>query len=173
MVEDESPNLKHEYVNGDIYAMAGGTAEHAALSAAALWALNNQLGGTCRAYSSDLRIWIETEHMATYADAAVVCDPVSRHPESPTHVTNPVLVVEVLSPSTEDYDREEKRSAYQLLPSLQAYVLVAQDRRCIELWQRVNRDWQHTVHEAGATARIPSLDVALDVDAIYARAGVA
>jgi Uma2 family endonuclease len=86
-------------------------------------------------------------------------------------VTNPVLVAEVLSPRTEDYDREDKRVVYQQLEALQAYVLVAQDRRRIELWQRTNGDWQYTVHEAG-TVRVPSLDVTLDVDAIYRRAGL-
>ncbi|HEY1813465.1 MAG TPA: Uma2 family endonuclease [Kofleriaceae bacterium] len=171
-IEDESPT-KHEYVDGEIIAMAGGTPEHAALSAAIGWALNAQLHDEYRAYSSDLRIWIEAANLGTYADAAVVCDPVEHLPSSPTFVTNPVLVVEVLSASTEDYDREDKRVAYQQLSSLQAYVLVAQDRRRVELWSRAGGDWQHTAYEAGEVARVPALDLALDVDAIYARAGVA
>src|SRR5690348_4381131 len=93
-VEEMSRDLKHEFVNGDIYAMAGGSVEHAALSAAVVGMLMAHLRGTpCRAYSSDLRIRIRSAGVGTYADASVVCDPVERDPDSPTHVTNPRVVV--------------------------------------------------------------------------------
>jgi Uma2 family endonuclease len=87
-------------------------------------------------------------------------------------VTNPTVVVEVLSPTTERYDREKKRLYYQQLDSLREYVLVAQDRRRVEVWARANDGWAHTIHEAGSRAPLPSIDYAIDVDELYAAAGV-
>jgi Uma2 family endonuclease len=174
-VEELSPAVKHEFVAGEIFAMAGGTIEHAALQAAVIAALAAALRGTeCRAYSSDLRIRISAVDVGTYADVAVVCDPIVRDAESPTHVTNPRVIVEVLSPSTEDYDREEKRRYYQTLDSLREYVLVAQDRRRVELWRRDGQSgtWTHSIHDASTKVSLPSIAATLDVDDLYAAAGV-
>lgn len=102
----------------------------------------------------------------------LVCDPVERDPDSPTHVANPRVIGEVLSPSTEDYDREEKRRYYQQLISLGEYVLIDQDRRRVEVWRRKGDGWVHTVHEAGAKAPLPSIDLELEVDELYEVAGI-
>ncbi len=110
--------------------------------------------------------------MATYADVVVVCDPVARDPESSTHVTNPRVVVEILSPTTERYDREQKRLYYQQLDSLREYVLVAQDRRRIEVWRRDGDNWTHETFDAGSKASLPSINWALDVDELYDAAGL-
>jgi len=172
-VEEMSPAVKHEFVDGEILAMAGGTIEHAGLSSAINALVVGQLRGTpCRAYSSDLRIRIREANVGTYADTAVVCDPVERDPDSPTHATNPRVVVEVLSPSTEDYDRNEKRLYYQMLPSLREYVLVAQDRRRLEVWRRDGGTWVHSIYEAGVKVPLRSISVELDVNEIYDVAGV-
>lgn len=108
----------------------------------------------------------------TYADAVVVSDPVERDPQSPSHVTNPRVVVEVLSPSTQRYDREQKRLYYQQLEALQEYVLVAQDRRHVEVWRREGDGWTHATHGPATTASLPSIDFELHVDDLYAAAGV-
>ncbi|HWO22175.1 MAG TPA: Uma2 family endonuclease [Kofleriaceae bacterium] len=172
-VEELSPAVKHELVDGEIFAMAGGTVEHAALSTSISALLVAKLrGGPCRAYSSDLRIRILEASIATYADVTVVCDPVERDPESPTHVTNPRVVIEVLSKSTESYDRDEKRLYYQQLQSLGEYVLVAQDRRRVEVWRRAGDAWAHSIHEAGAKVPLSSIGVELDVNEIYEVAGL-
>jgi Uma2 family endonuclease len=130
-------------------------------------------GGPCRTYSSDLRISIRAADVFTYADVTVVCDPVERDPESPTHVVNPRVVFEVLSPSTERYDREQKRLYYQQIESLDAYVLVAQEHRRVEVFRRDGEAWAHSTHAAGAKAPLPSLGCVLDVDQLYDAAGVA
>lgn len=172
-VEEQSREVKHEFVRGEIFAMAGGSVEHAALSQAFGALLTAHLkGGPCRAYSSDLRIRIREAGVGTYADVSVICDPVARDPGSPAHVTNPRVVIEVLSPSTEDYDREEKRLYYQKLSSLEEYVLVSQDRRRVEVWRREGEHFTRSVHQAGDKAPLPSLDFELDVDDLYATAGV-
>jgi Uma2 family endonuclease len=172
-VEELSPNVKHEFVDGEILAMAGGTVEHAALATGMGTLLGAQLRGTaCRPYSSDLRIRIESANVGTYADLAIICDPVQRDPVSPTHVTNPRVIIEVLSASTEAYDRGEKREAYQSLPSLSEYVLVAQDRRRIEVWRRTAEGWDHSVHGPGASVVLTSIAATVVVDELYAVAGV-
>jgi Uma2 family endonuclease len=134
---EEMSRVRHEYIDGEILAMAGGTPENAALSAAIVVLLGKKLaGGTCRPYSSDLRIRVHETGLATYADASVICGEPIRDPDSPTHVTNPSVVVEVLSASTEAYDRGEKREHYQRIQSLKEYVLVSQDRRQVEVLVR-------------------------------------
>lgn len=172
-IERVSREVKHEYVAGEIFAMAGGSVEHSALATAFVGLLFAHLrGGPCRPHGSDLRISIRAADVATYAGAVVVCDPVERDPESPTHVTNPRIVLEVLSPTTERYDREQKRLYYQQLESLQEYVLVAQDRRRVEVWRREGSEWAHSAHAGGERASLTSIGLELDVDALYDAAGV-
>lgn len=172
-LERRSREVKHEYVAGEIFAMAGGTVAHAALATTILGLLFTHLrGGPCRPYGSDLQISIRAAEVATYPDAAVVCDPVECDGDSPTHVTNPRVIVEVLSSTTERYDREQKRLYYQQLDSLREYVLVAQDRRRVELWQRVGDGWVYSVHESGGRAALTSIHYALDVDELYNLAGL-
>jgi Uma2 family endonuclease len=172
---EELGGVRHEYLDGEIFAMAGGTPEHAALAAALLVTLGVQLRGRpCRPYSSDLRVRVPATGLATYPDAAVIGGEIERDPASPTHVTNPTLVVEVLSPSTEEYDRGEKREHYQQLLSLRAYVLVAQDRRAIEVYAREKGGdpWTHRTYGPGEHAVLTPLGVDLDVDVLYADAGL-
>ncbi|HLT35046.1 MAG TPA: Uma2 family endonuclease [Enhygromyxa sp.] len=172
-IERRSRDVKHEYVAGEIFAMAGGSVEHAGLANAFANLLFNHLrGGPCRTYGSDLQISIRAAEVATYADVAVLCDPIERDPESPAHVTNPRIIVEVLSPTTERYDREQKRLYYQHLASLREYVLIAQDRRRVEVWCRGEEGWTHSVHQAGESVPLRSIDYSLSVDELYAAAGV-
>lgn len=165
--------VRHEFFEGEIYAMAGGTPEHAALAGALLVLLGGQLrGGPCRMYPSDLRIRIRESGLATYPDAAAICGAVEKDPDSPTHVTNPIAVFEVLSPSTELYDRGEKRAHYQKLPSLQLYVLVAQSHRTLEVWRRRGQQWEHEVFVSGQTVTLAAIGGTLDVDTLYVEAGL-
>ncbi len=172
-LEAASIGVKHEYVSGEIYAMAGGSPEHAALTNALAMLIGSHLRGQpCRTYSSDLQIAIEAADVYTYADLTVLCDPVERADSAPGHIVNPLIVVEVLSPSTERYDREQKRLYYQQLASLQEYVLVAQDRKLVEVWRRSGDNWQNETFQAGNHACLTSIDYQLSVDELYAEAGL-
>lgn len=172
-IEKVSREVRHEYVAGEVFAMAGGSVEHSALAAALIGLLFQHLRGRpCKAHGSDLQLRIRSADVATYADAVVVCDPVERDTESAAHVTNPKVVIEVLSPTTERYDREQKRLYYQQLESLREYVVVAQDRRHVEVWRRVDDAWLHTTHDAGDHAPLASIDLDLDVNELYDAAGV-
>src|SRR2546427_1603674 len=121
---EEESSTRHEYLDGEIYAMAGGTPDHAALAGAAIGLLRALLLPSCRVFTSDLRIRTLTG-LSTYPDAAVVCGKTLRATDDPIAVTNPCLLVEVTSPSTEDYDRGEKLRHYKSLPSVQEILIVS------------------------------------------------
>ncbi|HEY4394240.1 MAG TPA: Uma2 family endonuclease [Polyangia bacterium] len=170
LLVEEMSAVKHEYLDGEIYAMAGGTILHAALAAAILASFGPQLGD-CRAYTSDLRIRALTTGLATYPDVTVVCGPVEADPESKDTVANPSVVSEVLSPSTIDYDLGEKFEHYRQIPSLKAVVYVWQDHRQIEVRARTGDVWRNETFGPGAVTVIEALACTLDVDALYNRAG--
>ncbi len=171
---EEMSSVRHEYLDGEIFAMAGGTPEHAALSAAIVVMLGSRLRGTpCRPYSSDLRVRVQATGLMTYPDAAVICGEPERDSLSPTHVINPTVLVEVLSASTEEYDRGEKREHYQKIDSLKAYVLIAQDRVSVEVYAREpDGSWSHRIHERGANVELPLAGLTFGVDELYEAAGL-
>ena len=115
--EDTNP-ARHEYVDGQILAMAGGTPAHARLQAAVLFALERRLEGRpCQPFPSDLRVKVVATGVATYPDVTVVCGSVETDAEDPRAVTNPTVIVEVLSDSTEAYDRGDKFEHYRQIPT--------------------------------------------------------
>lgn len=164
---EETSNTRHEFLDGEIFAMAGGSPEHAELSLAIGAALRAQLAGRCRVFGSDLRIRVLETSLATYPDVTVVCGELERDPESPVTLTNPSVIVEVLSDSTEEYDRGEKLAHYQRMPSLSAVVFAAQDERRLEIWTREGDDWRHQVVTAGGIVTL-SVGAELVVDELYA-----
>src|SRR5690606_31274388 len=121
-------SIKHEFLDGLVWAMAGGSPEHAAIAANIVALLVNQLAGRrCRVFSSDLRVRVKATGLATYPDVTVVCEQLELDPDDPKGhtVTNPKLLVEVLSPSTAEYDRGEKLDHYRQIESLEVILLVA------------------------------------------------
>ncbi len=163
---------KHEYLAGEVFAMAGGTVEHGALAAAMTVALGSALRGRpCRALSSDVRVRIQSTDLSTYPDVTVVCGKVETDEKDPDGVLNPSLIVEVLSDSTEAYDRGAKAAHYRRIPSLGEYVLVSQREPLIEVYRRNERGNWELVAEAreGERAEIASCGepFTLDVNDIY------
>lgn len=169
LVAEQVSQVRHEYLKGSIFAMAGGTPEHGALAAAIIRDIGVALRGKpCRVYSSDLRIRILETDLATYPDASVVCGRLETAPDDPNAAINPTLLVEVLSESTEAYDRGAKAAHYRRIPSLKEYVLVAQDEPRIEVYRRNDRGgWELYEARSGAQLRLESVGVDLDVDAVY------
>lgn len=167
---EERSGIKHEYLRGEVLAMAGGTPEHAALASAMTVALGTALRGRpCRLFSSDLRIRVAETDLTTYADVAVVCGRLEVAPDDRNAATNPVVIVEVLSDSTEAYDRGAKFAHYRHLPSLREYVLVAQDARRVEVYRR-NESGRFELYEfaGGQTFELASIGVSVGVDELYA-----
>ncbi len=168
LVLERTANVKHEYLAGEIYAMAGGTPEHAALAANVTAALSAQLRDKpSQAFSSDLRVRVLATGLATYPDVSVVCGRAERDPEDPHAVVNPIVVVEVTSPSTEDYDRGEKLEHYRRIASLSEVVFVSHRERCLEVFAREGGDWRRSEARAGHALALESVGVRLEVDEIY------
>ncbi len=134
--------FKSEYIDGRIVAMTGASAPHVTIVGNVSAELRARLrGGPCRAYASDMRLQIGGGRRYTYPDVVVACGEQKFLDGVLDTLTNPVLIVEVLSPSTEAYDRGEKSQHYRTIESLQEYVLVAQDRVSVERFVRQGKFW--------------------------------
>ena len=166
---EETSNVKHEHFDGTIYAMAGGTPEHAALASNVIAALTNALRGRgCRVHSADLRVRVPATGLATYPDVTVICEKLESDPEDASTATNPILIIEILSPSIAGYDRGEKLAHYKRIDSLRAIMLVAHDTARVELHQRGDDDrWSRSEVGPNERAQIVALRCGLDVDDIY------
>ena len=159
---------KHVYFRGEIFAMAGGSPRHSRLSLRVIARLDGSLGKrSCQVYTSDLRLGVDGAHFV-YADAVVVCGPLSLRPGTTDVVTNPSVVVEVLSRTTESYDRGSKQAAYLALGSVEHFVLVSQREPRVEVYTREgDGSFRFRVYEGGGAARLERLDVTLAVDDLY------
>jgi Uma2 family endonuclease len=166
---EASSEQRHEFVDGAVYAMAGGTPEHSRLAAAVIAELRGALSPKgCVVYTSDLKIRIDATNRTTYADALVVCGPEQISALDAHAIVNPTVIVEVLSPSTEASDRGEKWRHYQHLASLREYVLVSQELAYIEVFRREGDEWVLRAATAGQMFELPSQAVQISVDAVYA-----
>jgi Uma2 family endonuclease len=169
---DDYSNTKLEFFDGQIYAMAGGTPSHSALIASVTTHIGQQIrGGRCRVHSTELRIRVTATGLATYPDVVVVCGAWERDPADAGRntVVNPIMLVEVLSPSTETYDRGKKLGNYKRIPSLRACLLLAHDRREIEIWYRDDPGvpWGRALAGPGGGVDLAAIGARLDVDAVY------
>jgi Uma2 family endonuclease len=143
---ERDSGMKHEYDGGEIVAMAGGSRRHNALASRVSAALENARKPGCIAFQSEQRIRVLATGRATYPDASLVCGPIEGDPADLTGatITNPMLIVEVLSPSTEENDRGNKWQHYQLLASLEEYVLVSQAHARVERYRRLaSGSWEY------------------------------
>lgn len=169
LAREQETGLKHEWLEGQIFAMAGGTPEHARLVFEAGYLLRSAVDPKrCRVFTADLKIRVQATGLATYPDVAVVCGATELDDVDPNAVVNPLVLVEVLSRTTEAYDRGEKWAHYRTIPSLQAYLLVDQLRPRVEMFERTPDGFLHRMAEAGQRLRIPGLSAELDIDALYA-----
>jgi Uma2 family endonuclease len=168
--EDSNP-AKHEFIDGHILAMAGGTPAHARLQGAVLYALERRLEGkACQPFPSDLRVRVRATGMATYPDVTVVCGAVETDPDDPQAVINPTVLVEVSSERTQHYDRGEKFDHYRTIPTLREYVLVSHRERHVEVRRRAAEDtWVVVQAGRGEVVELAALGITVGVDEIYER----
>lgn len=162
---------RHEFLDGVVVAMAGGSDEHNAIAGRIAMLLGIRLGPGCRYFTPDQRFWIAARTRSRYSDGAVICG----KPEHPAHdgqaSTNPSIIVEVLSPSSEGSDAGDKRLDFQSLPALRAYVLVHQDERCVRVYRRADDGaWpaEPAVVRDGESFELPGLASAIAVAEVFA-----
>jgi Uma2 family endonuclease len=158
--------VRHEYVDGEIYAMVGASDRHGLISLNLAGLLSQRLPDRCQAFSADMKIRIRAadRNVFYYPDVLVSCDPRDRETYYRQY---PCLVIEVLSPHTARLDRFEKFLFYRQLDTLEEYVLVSQDFRQIEVFRRADQ-WQVTVYAKGEVP-LHSVDLAVAIDDIYRR----
>ena len=165
-LERES-EVKHEFDGGEILAMTGGTSRHSALAVKVATALENARPDGCTVFQSDMRVRIMATGRATYPDVSMVCREIEYDPDDAerTTITNPSLIVEVLSPTTEKGDRGNKWMHYQRIPSLREYILVSQEPR-VEIYRRTPQGtWEYLELEEGSVTL--SAGATLDLSMLY------
>lgn len=163
----EDSEIKLEYCAGVIYAMAGGTLAHAELSLSAGTLLKQRLPKGCSAYSSDAKVRVEPTDFAGFPDVSVVCGERMTSRIDVNALTNPTLLVEVTSRSTEDYDRGEKLEHYQRLPSLQVVLFVSHRERRVTVVERADGRWRTRDVGSGGTVTLANPTVSFTVDELY------
>lgn len=161
-------NVRHEFLDGQMFAMAGGTPEHGLWAANVIGLLAGQLRSKpCRTQTSDVRIRVPATGLTTYPDVSVVCGHIERDKDDTDAVCNPVVIVEILSPSTESYDRGEKLANYKQLESLQEILFVSHDSQRIDVVRRDSGAWQTETALVGQSVRLHSLDCEISVNEVY------
>jgi Uma2 family endonuclease len=173
-LEVASPT-KHEFLDGEIFAMAGGSEEHSALAAEVLGAFRDAVRhGPCRVHTSDLRIYVESSGLATFPDGAVIFGALEQHGPSPKATAlNPTVLLEVTSDSSEEYDTGEKLEHYRTIPSLLDYVVVSHRERRITVHSRsVTGEWMTRVAISGGSVSVSALKTELSVDEIYGKSSI-
>jgi Uma2 family endonuclease len=164
---EELSQIKHEYIQGETYAMAGASDAHVTICINLVTLLRNHVRGSgCRVYMSDMKARIESRNIYYYPDVMVSCD--ERDKAFQSFKRHPCLIIEVLSKGTEGFDRGDKFADYQNLETLQEYVLINQKRQRVECFRR-NAEGLWVLHSytQGSEIHLASVDFRISMDAIY------
>ena len=167
---ERSSPFKNEYQQGVVYAMSGASIRHVRLTRNLLNLFSQALDNyPCEPFGNDLRLWIEKSKVFTYPDILVICGKPATIDNELDTVINPTLLVEVLSPFTEAYDRGRKFAHYQTIPSLKEYVLVSQDEPRVERFLRQPDDtWSMTISsDLDGKVTFQSIEVTMPLAAVY------
>ena len=166
---EKTAEFKHEYLQGEIWAMAGASDNHVTIAGNLLVLLKQKLKGTpCRSYISDMKVKVELANAFFYPDVFVSCD--QRDKEQNFYKEHPLFITEILSPSTEAYDRGDKFKYYQQLPSLQEYWLIDAQKMSVDCFTRTDDNvWTlHSYSSPHEQANIAALKIKIQLDELYA-----
>ena len=168
---DNEADYKSEYVAGEIFAMGGATPKHVLIAGNTAREFGNRLRDTnCQVYSADLRIQADLDNVYYYPDVVVVCGRPEYRDSRRNTVTNPLVIVEVLSPTTRNYDRGDKFAHYRRLDSLREYILIDQEACHVEHFVRKEGIWEFSESDdCQGNLVIPTLDIAIALKEIYAK----
>jgi Uma2 family endonuclease len=166
---ERASQIKHEFLNGDIFAMTGASRAHNLIATNVSGRLMLQLDARpCEVYQADMRVRVSATGLYTYPDVVVVCGTPQFEDKEMDTLLNPTVIIEVLSPSTEAYDRGKKFEHYRTIPSLQEYVLIVQNEAHIDLYRRQEKAWElHDVTGLNAELTFISLSRSLDMSLVY------
>jgi Uma2 family endonuclease len=167
---EDAATEKHEYYHGEIFAMSGARQEHNRVAENIFLALGNKLKGkSCRPHTSDTRVHIQQNTLFTYPDLSVVCGDPEYLNNDELNLLNPTVIFEVLSPSTQSYDKGEKFSLYRDIPTLKEYVLVDPDHIWADVFHLNERGhWQLTEYRSiTETLQIKAIKVSLKMSIVY------
>lgn len=169
LIIEEMSGVRHEYLDGNIFAMAGGTPDHARICANLISLLSNRLEARpCAVFTSDVRVRVQATGLLTYPDVSVLCGRAERDAEDKNALINPIVLVEVTSPSTEAYDRGAKLDHYKRIPSLREVVLVDHAERRVEVWRRGEDErWAVEATAPAGTVHLAALGCELPLELIY------
>jgi Uma2 family endonuclease len=164
---EEQQQVRHEYIDGEVYAMTRGTLNHSEIAGNLTFLLKAHLrGGGCRVLNSDGRVNIYESNDYVYPDLTVTCD--ERDKSNTKFVNHPCLIVEVLSPTTEAYDRGDKFFMYRRSPSLQDYVLVSANKIAIDIFNKDERgNWDIINHRSGDVVELKSINLNFLIEEVF------
>lgn len=171
--QEIATNTKHEFHDGKIYALAGGTVNHGKISGNIYNELRNQLKSKksrCLPFNSDVKLHITATKSYVYPDAMVVCEEKNEGSEDELSVKNPILIIEVLSKSTSGYDRGDKFYLYRQIPTFKEYVLIEQDKHVVDVhYKNENSDlWRITRYNGlDAIVKLQSLNIEISMEDLY------
>jgi Uma2 family endonuclease len=168
--QEETALEKHEYYYGEVFAMAGATIDHNTIVGNAIAEINSFLKGkACRVFPSDLKVHIEANSLFTYPDLSIVCGPPETWNNRSDTITNPAVIIEVVSRSTESYDRGQKFKLYRAIPSLQEYILISSTEVLLEHYKKQNPQvWSFNERkELGDALKIETVQFACPLSEIY------
>lgn len=171
---EKAAKVKHEYVAGEVFAMAGASKAHVTITINLAALLRTACRGKpCRTFAADMKVHAATSSAYYYPDVVVTCSSRDLAADSPAYYLKaPALIVEVLSESTERIDRREKLLAYQQIDSLEHYLLVDQDKVEVEHYHRTSAGWVRDILSSGDQLALPMLDLVLGVEQIYEDTGL-
>jgi Uma2 family endonuclease len=159
--------FRHEYVDGEVYAMTGGSVNHGEIAANFITILRSNLQASgCRVLTSDVKVEVMASKSFLYPDISVTCN--DRDRTATKFISNPCLIVEILSPSTEAYDRGDKFKLYRRSTSLQEYVLVDTNEISVDLYRRTQQNrWELISYVAGDSVELESINLTFPIERIF------
>ena len=169
---EQVAEYKSEYYDGEIFAMSGGTPDHSTIAVNFVIELGTRLASKpCRVFNSDMRVHLERSGLYTYPDAMVICGKIQLAKGRKDTVTNPVLIVEVLSESTRDYDRGAKFNFYKQIPTLREYIVVESERAHVDCYRRTEGDkWLAEMYDdLEAAVKLESVELEINLRQIYSK----
>jgi len=171
LAHERKADARSELREGQVVALAGATRAHGLVAGNAFWRLAAQLEGRpCEAHTADTRVATPDRRSYFYPDVSIACGDIDFGDDGEDTLLNPTVIIEVLSPGTETYDRGGKWGQYQLLPSLQHYLLIAQDEAVVELFTRTADGWLYSRHAGlDATVDLPAVGCRLHLAEVYDR----